>query len=237
MVRTCPGLGHSVILLICRKLVDETMPFIDRVKSPGEIYVLLITFIFTEQFDRNLDLEAVEEGVIKNFLEISHSFLDALTNHMQPIGAVFFGYTFILIALRLSGRSARRLVDVLAIFLTSCWIIELVIMNLLLVAPIKSPVLLMVELLLFIPIVLVCFTWWYWRINHGRAAKNLTPAIVISDRPRPSEYFFFAAETAFTYSFPSCKTFSSRMVRLLNGLVVLDVFGLTLSRAVNLAIG
>ena len=54
------------------------MSLIDRVKSPGEIYVLLVTFIFTEQFDRNLDLEAVEEGAIKNFLEISHSFLDCI---------------------------------------------------------------------------------------------------------------------------------------------------------------
>ena len=65
------------------------MSLIDRLKSPGEIYVLLITFVFTEQFDRNLDLEAVEEGAIKNFLETSHSFLDAFTNHMQPIGAAF----------------------------------------------------------------------------------------------------------------------------------------------------
>ena len=71
------------------------MSFIGRLKSPGEIYVLLVTFVFTEQFDRNLDLKAVEEGSIRNFLEISHSFLDALTNHMQPIGAAFFAYTFI----------------------------------------------------------------------------------------------------------------------------------------------
>ena len=51
------------------------MPLIDRAKSPGEIYVLLVTFIFTEQFDRNLDLEAVEEGAIRNFLEISLSLI------------------------------------------------------------------------------------------------------------------------------------------------------------------
>ena len=75
------------------------MSFIGRLKSPGEIYVLLVTFVFTEQFDRNLDLEAVEEGSIRNFLEISHSFLDALTNHMQPIGATFIAYTLILIVL------------------------------------------------------------------------------------------------------------------------------------------
>ena len=47
------------------------MSLLDRLKSPGEIYVLLVTFVFTEQFDRNLDLEAVEEGSIRNFLEIS----------------------------------------------------------------------------------------------------------------------------------------------------------------------
>ena len=223
-------------MFICSKLVDETMSFIDRVKSPGEIYVLLVTFVFTEQFDRNLDLEAVEEGAIKNFLEISHSFLDALTNHMQPIGAAFFGYTFILIALRLSGKKVRRLVDVLAIFLAACWTVELVIMNLLLVAPIKSPVLLIVELLLFIPIILICFSWWYWRINYGRAARNLSPAIVVMDGPGAIEYFFFAAEVCFDYSQDSCKTSISKMVRLLNGFVVLDVFGLTLSRAVDLAI-
>ena len=55
------------------------MTFLQRIKKPAEIYVLLATFIFTEQFDRNLNLEAVEEGAIKNFLEVAHAFLDALT--------------------------------------------------------------------------------------------------------------------------------------------------------------
>tara|TARA_E500000178_G_scaffold322101_1_gene346617 strand:- start:637 stop:1299 length:663 start_codon:yes stop_codon:yes gene_type:complete len=218
-------------------LVGEAMSFIDRLTSPGEIYVLLVTFVFTKQFDRNLDLEVVQEGAIKDFLEISHSFLDALTNHMQPIGAVFFAYTFMLIVLRLLGKKVRKLIDTLACFLTVCWIVELVIMNLLLIAPIKSPVLLIVELLLFIPIILICFTWWYWRINHGRAAKNMLPAIVLVDGPSALEYFFFAAEVCFDYSQELCKTSVSKMVRLLNGFVVLDVFGLTLSRAVDLAIG
>ena len=224
-------------MFICSKLVDEAMSLIKRLKSPGEIYVLLVTFIFTEQFDRNLNLEAVEESAIRDFLEISHSFLDALTNHMKPIGAAFFVYTFFLIVLRLLGNKSRRLIDVLAIFLTACWMVELVIINLLLVAPIKSPVLLIVELLLFIPIILICFSWWYWRINHGRSGKNLSPAIEVPDGPGALEYFFFAAEVCFDYSQDSCKTSSAKMVRLLNGFVVLDIFGLTLSRAVDLAVG
>ena len=213
------------------------MTFLQRIKKPAEIYVLLTTFIFTEQFDRNLNLEAVEEGAIKNFLEVAHAFLDVLTNHMQPIGAVFFGYTFILIALNLMNKDARNGIDILAIFLSACWALELIIMNLLLVAPIKSPILLIVELLLFIPIILICFSWWYWRINKGRSIRNLPPAILVQEAPGAMEYFFFAAEVCFDYSQDSCKTAASKAVRLLNGFVVLDVFGLTLSRAVDLATG
>ena len=102
------------------------MAFLQRLKKPAEIYVLLATFIFTEQFDRNLNLEAVEEGAIKNFLEVAHSFLDALTNHVQPIGAMFFGYTFVLIVLNLVSQGLRKGIDILAIFLSLCWILELV---------------------------------------------------------------------------------------------------------------
>ena len=213
------------------------MAFLQRLKKPAEIYVLLATFIFTEQFDRNLNLEAVEEGAIKNFLEVAHSFLDAITNHVQPIGALFFGYTFLLIALNLVGKRVRKGIDILAIFLSLCWILELVIMNLLLVAPIKSPVLLIVELLLFIPIILICFSWWYWRINEGCSIRGLPPAILVHDAPGAIYYFFFAAEVCFNYSQDSCKTVTSKALRLLNGFVVLDIFGLTLSRAVDLAIG
>ena len=64
----------------------------------------------------------------------------------------------------------------------------------------------------------------------------MSPAIVVMDGPGAIEYFFFAAEVCFDYSQDSCKTSISKMVRLLNGFVVLDVFGLTLSRAVDLAI-
>ena len=230
------GLGHPYFLDIFKMLTGKMMAFLHRIKKPAEIYVLLATFVFTEQFDRNLDLEVVEEGSIRNFLEISHSFLDVLTNHMKPVGAVFFVYAFLLIGLSFMGRSVRKAVDILAVFLTGCWILELAIMNLLLVAPIKSPVLLIVELLLFIPIILICFSWWYWRINEGRSIKKMPPAILVQEAPGALEYFFFAAEVVFDYSQDSCKTSMAKMVRFLNGFVVLDVFGLTLSRAVDLAI-
>ena len=78
--------------------------------------------------------------------------------------------------------------------LSFAWLLELVSMNLLLVSPLKNPVLLLVELVLFLPIVLIGFSWWYWRLNHpsrignGKAAisfdKSLHHLVILQKRPR-----------------------------------------------------
>ena len=60
-----------------------------KLLSPLELFVLLSSFIFTEQFDRNLDLDAIGDGSVKDLLKISHGFLDALTNHEHLIGGIF----------------------------------------------------------------------------------------------------------------------------------------------------
>ena len=162
-----------------------------RLLFPLELYVLLSSFIFTEQFDRNLELDAIGNGSAKDLLKISHSFLDALTNHEHLIGGIFFVYISIVFMWRLFGKPGRLATDLVAIFLSLCWIIEFAIMNLLLVAPIKSPILLITELLLFIPIIVICFSWWYWRLNLQSKNNKATPAIILDDKPGAIEYFFF----------------------------------------------
>ena len=213
------------------------MQILKRLLLPLELYILLSSFIFTEQFDRNLELDAIGDGSVKDLLKISHGFLDALTNHENLIGGIFFVYISIVIIWRLFGKTGRLATDSVAIFLSLCWVIEFVIMNLLLVAPIKSPILLITELLLFIPIIVICFSWWYWRLNLQRKNNKVSPAIILDDKPGAIEYFFFSAEIFFNYSQESCKTTAAKFLRLINGFIVLDIFGLTLSRAVDLAIG
>ena len=213
------------------------MQILKRLLFPLELYVLLSSFLFTEQFDRNLELDAIGDGSVKDLLKNLHGFLDALTNHEHLIGGIFFVYISIVIVWRIFGKPGRLATDLVALFLSFCWIIEFVIMNLLLVAPIKSPILLITELLLFIPIIVICFSWWYWRLNLQRKNNKITPAIILDDRLGAIEYFFFSAEIFFNYSQESCKTTAAKFLRLINGVVILDIFGLTLSRAVDLAIG
>ncbi len=67
--------------------------------------------------------------------------------------------------------------------------------------------------------------------------KNKISYFILDDQPRAIEYFFFSAEIFFNYSQDSCKSTSAKFLRLINGIIILDVFGLTLSRALDLAIG
>ena len=73
------------------------MQILKRLLLPLELYVLLSSFIFTEQFDRNLELDAIGDGSVKDLLIISHGFLDALSNYEHLIGGIFFVYISIVI--------------------------------------------------------------------------------------------------------------------------------------------
>lgn len=49
---------------------------IKRIFKPLEIYILSIAFFFSVSFDRNLNLDDVEDSPVKNLLENIHLVLD-----------------------------------------------------------------------------------------------------------------------------------------------------------------
>ena len=62
---------------------------IKRIFKPLEIYILSIAFFFSVSFDRNLNLDDVEDSSVKNLLENIHLVLDSFTNYEHPLGAIF----------------------------------------------------------------------------------------------------------------------------------------------------
>jgi len=211
---------------------------IKRIFKPLEIYILSIAFFFSVSFDRNLNLDDVEDSSVKNLLENIHFVLDSFTNYEHPLGAIFLIFILCLIIWGLSGKDSRLLSDVYAIILSFAWLLELASMNLLLVSPLKDPVLLLVELVLFVPIVLIGFSWWYWRLNHLSRLGKGKAAITFDKKPTPFSYFAKTASVVVsdTTEHGVCETDVARALRIMNGFVVLDIFGLTLSRAVGLVI-
>ena len=203
-----------------------------------ESLTLLTTFIFTEQFDRNLDLEGVEQSLQRSVLEVLHNFLQSITEPNHPLGAATFAIFSISIVLSIAGFKARKINDVLATYLSIAWAVELLTMNVLLLSPLKSPTLLLIELVLFIPVIVVAFSWWYWRINLPSAEGN-TPAIEFAHPiPTPADYLILSLGTFIKNNVTShkMKTKTAKYTSIANSFIALDILGLTLSRAVSVAI-
>ena len=213
---------------------------IKRILKPLEIYILTTAFFFSVSIDRNLNLEDVEESPVKKLLENIHLILDSFTNYEHPLGAIFLIFIIGLIIWGLLGKESRLAshIHIYGIILSFSWFLELVSMNLLLVSPLKDPVLLLVELVLFVPIILIGFSWWYWRLNHLSRIGKGKEAITFDKKPTPFSYFAKTASVVVsdTTEHGVCETDVARAIRILNGFVVLDIFGLTLSRAVGLVI-
>ena len=209
-----------------------------KILRPLEVYILSIAFFFSVSFDRNLNLDDVDDSPVKGLLENIHLILDSFTNYEHPLGAIFLIFILILIIWILLGKQARFVTDVYATVLSFAWLLELVSMNLLLVSPLKDPVLLLVELVLFVPIILIGFSWWYWRLNHQSRLGKGKAAITFDKKPTPFSYFAKTASIVVsdTTEHGVCETDIARALRIMNGFVVLDIFGLTLSRAVGLVI-
>jgi len=204
-------------------------------QAPLEIFTLLSSMIFTSQFERDLDVSQIKVGQVRTLIEAADTLLVHFTSFNQPLGALLYGCAIILVIQHCKGKNIRIGADIVAGFLNISWIAELLLMNALLIAPIKSPVLLMKELLLFIPVVIICFSWWYWRLNLRNKINKRPPAIDVEGRLGVFEYAYVSSAIFFNFSEDRCHGGAAKLVYLINGFVVLNVAGLTLSRAVGLA--
>ena len=111
---------------------------IKRILKPLEIYILTVAFFFSVSFDRNLNLDDVDDSPVKKLLENIHLILDSFTNYEHPLGAIFLIFIIGLIIWGLLGKESRLGGDVYGIILSFAWFLELVSMNLLLVSPLKA---------------------------------------------------------------------------------------------------
>ena len=75
-------------------------------------------------------------------------------------------------------------------------------------------------------------------MNHQSRLGKGKYAIAFDKKPTPFSYFAKTASIVVndTTEHGVCETDIARALRILNGFVVLDIFGLTLSRAVGLVI-
>ena len=209
-----------------------------RFCRPMEMYCLLLAYFFSNLFENNFNTENILDTPIKDLLINTKIILHNLFNYQGLIGTYFLLIQLTIVVWIILGKKARLATDLIAIYLTICWFLELICMNLLLVSPISNPLFMLIELVLFIPIILIGFTWGYWRLNHSNRIGMGEAAITFDKPPTYISYFIKTACVAVndTTEHGVCQNNSAKLLRIANGFVVMDVFGLTLSRAIGLVV-
>ena len=91
---------------------------VKRIFKPLEIYILTVAFFFSVSFDRNLNLDDVEDSPVKKLLENIHLILDSFTNYEHPIGTLFLIFVISLIIWGILGKESRLASDIYGIILS-----------------------------------------------------------------------------------------------------------------------
>jgi hypothetical protein len=174
-------------------------------------------------------------GATAFFAEFEFFVVRRLSYVTIPFVVLPLSYLF---ASRVRPRWARGYLDILGIYFVVRMTTQLIGLNILVFDFTTSRFLLITQLLFFLPYALLVWGWIYWRLDTsaGRKRRQLFRLVIEGENPRPIDYLIASFSSVFSASINGIKGRSARarVLILLHGLVIFDVMGLTLSRAVAL---
>ena len=213
------------------------MPLIRR---SLQLWILVAGHLFAALFVKDLGygLDQIDDAHVKNiasFLKQTHSLM---REWIMPVMLVW------VVAVQIQlvrAKPVQWAVDVLGGLLAFRCLTQFMMLNLLLLSRMKAGGLLLLELLLFIPVITITFGWLYWRLDTAARAKGNTHIRFSEEAGTldPFDYFHISSMTLLQFE-PSGATATSRMMKTLfviHGAMMLDLVALTLSRAIGLASG
>lgn len=139
------------------------------------------------------------------------------------------------------SRSRRILIDALAVFAIFKILVIFFLLNFLIFFPPSDRVMPILQLLLFLPSLLLIWGWIYWRMDIRYIARNGKRMFLFrmsaDDSPGPYDYVLasFTSLISSTLGGFTGDTRTARTLILLHGLMMWDIMGLSLSRAISLA--
>lgn len=205
-----------------------------------QLWILVIGHVFAALFVKDLSfgLDQIDDANVKgiaSFLKETHSLIRAWISPVMIALVVFVQVQLV------RARPVQWAVDVLGGMLTFRCLTQFMMLNLLLLSRMKAGGLLLLELLLFIPVVTINFGWLYWRLDSSARSKGGSHIRFSEEAGKldPFDYFHASAMTLLQFE-PSGATATSRLMKTLfviHGAMMLDLVALTLSRAIGLASG
>jgi len=195
--------------------------------------------LFLANFDQGL--AQIDEPRIRQLALLVHRLFETLAVQHRGIRLAVLALALLVIVLQMQGKSMSWFVDLFGGLLLLRCAIQFLMLNLLLLAPMRAGALLLSQLLLFLPVITIGFGWLYWRLDSG-ARRRGRAHIQFSDAGETIgrfDYFHAAGLTLLSFE-PGDLSARTRLMKslfLLHGLVMMDLVALTLSRAIGLASG
>ncbi|MEA5416254.1 hypothetical protein [Synechococcus sp. BA-132 BA5] len=203
-----------------------------------ELFFLLVFALLCFQnlaFVSDFESLSSLHGAIAFFAEFEFFVVRRLSYVSNPFVVLPLAYLF---ASRGRPQWSRRYLDILGIYFVARMTTQLIGLNILVFDFTTSRFLLITQLLFFLPYSLLVWGWIYWRLDTsaGRTRRQLFRLDIEGEYPRPIDYLIASFSSVFSASINGIKGRSARaeFLILLHGLVIYDVMGLTLSRAVSL---
>lgn len=205
-----------------------------------QLWILLVGQIFASYFLKNIGigLDQIDDAHVKEIARVLKHGFEAYTHWMVPPALAFA--VFIQVQL-IRNKPIQWGIDIFGGLLGLRCAAQFVVLNLLLLSHLKGGGMLLLQLILYIPVITIFFGWLYWRIDSGARAKGESHIQFSSEMGDldPFDYFHISAMTLLQFE-PSGASATSRLMKTLfviHGVMMLDLVALTLSRAIGLVTG
>ena len=202
------------------------------------LLTLLLGHLSAGLFLSNLDqgLAQIDEPAM-----LVHGLFESLAVQHRPIRLAMLILVLLVLVRQIRGQAMGWFVDLFGGLLLLRCLAQFLLLNLLLLAPMRAGGLLLTQLVLFLPVITIAFGWLYWRLDSG--ARRYGRAHIRFEEPEQQidrfDYFYLSGITLLSFEHGDA-TGTTRLMKslfLLHGVVMLDLVALTLSRAIALASG
>ena len=202
------------------------------------LWILVVGHAFTALFLGNLGV-GVDQIDNPQVLSVAHLFTKLHQFINVWVAPFAFAFVAFLQVQLIRGKRVGWGIDLLGGLLTLMCLVIFLMLNLLLLSHLKAGGLLLMQLILFIPVITIDFGWIYWRLDSaarlkGRSHIRFDEAMGELDT---FDYYHASAMTLLQFE-PSGAKPTSRLMKTLfviHGTMMLDLVALTLSRAIGLA--
>ena len=206
----------------------------------------ILLILFVGHLSAGLFLANLHQGVadiqdasIRQATAVVHRLFESLVINQRPLRLAMVGVVLVVLIRQIRGRPTTWFLDLFGSLLLLRCAVQFLMLNLLLLTPMRAGGLLLIQLVLFLPVITIAFGWLYLRLDCG--ARRRGRIHIRFDEAEPTidrfDYFYLAGITLLSFE-PSGATAATRLMKtlfLVHGVVMLDLVALTLSRAIGLA--